>query len=65
MRMGEVFGGEHLKSADLQGRRVVVTIERVSMVKYEDGAKPVLHFVGKDKGLVLNKTNANILASGF
>ena len=27
--------------------------------------KPVVYFVGKEKGLVLNKTNANVIAEEF
>jgi len=28
-------------------------------------AKPVLFFVGKDKGMVLNKTNANVISAAY
>jgi hypothetical protein len=35
-----------------------VTIESVEVQKFDEGEKPVLHFVGKDKTMVLNKTNA-------
>ena len=28
----------------------------------DDGDKPALHFVGKDKALILNKTNTNMIA---
>jgi hypothetical protein len=36
-----------------------VTIEKVEMEDIGGDQKPVVHFKGKDRGLVLNKTNAN------
>jgi hypothetical protein len=30
-----------------------------------DDERPVLYFSGKEKGLILNKTNANTIASAF
>lgn len=59
MRMSDAFPSSYLKAADLNGKAVRVVIESVSMEKLGDDHKAVLHFVGKDKGLVLNKTNAN------
>jgi hypothetical protein len=47
-----------LAAADLGGKAVRVTIESVEVQKFDEGEKPVLHFVGKDKTMVLNKTNA-------
>ena len=53
--------GSFLKTEDLQGRQVRVVIEaiRIEEVKGEDGTekKLVAHFVGKDKALILNRTN--------
>lgn len=53
--------GAFLKTEDLQGRSVRVVIEAVQVedVKGEDGVekKLVAHFVGKDKALILNRTN--------
>jgi hypothetical protein len=59
MRIGEAFPSDYLKAADLKGRAVKVVIDSVTTEKIGDDQKPVLHFVGKDKTLVLNKTNAN------
>jgi len=60
-------GGKFLKVADLQGRSVKVTVERTSVetLKSEEGDKQqvVLHFVGKEKVLGLNKTNAETMAA--
>lgn len=59
MRISTAFPSDYLKAADLNGKAVRVTIESVSTEEVGNDQKPVLHFVGKDKGLVLNKTNAN------
>jgi hypothetical protein len=59
MDMNQVFPGNHLKATDLQGREVTVTIHEIVMeeVGSEQEEKPVVYFLGKQKGLVLNKTN--------
>lgn len=53
--------GSFLKTEDLQGRAVRAVIEAVQVedVKGDDGIekKLVAHFVGKDKALILNRTN--------
>jgi hypothetical protein len=63
MRMSTAFPSKYLRAADLQGRDVTVTIERVEMADIgDDDPKPVVYFKGKEKGLVLNKTNAGTIA---
>jgi hypothetical protein len=58
MKIGTAFPSTFLKADDLQGRRVTVQIDNVTIEELGDERKPVLHFIGKDRGLVLNKTNA-------
>lgn len=59
MKVSEAFPSKNLKAEDLHGRQVSVTIESYERQEFrEDGLKPVLSFVGKDKGFVLNKSNA-------
>lgn len=57
--------GSWLKTEDLQGRavRVVVELVQVEEVKGEEGTekKLIAHFVGKDKALILNRTNCESL----
>jgi hypothetical protein len=65
MRISTAFPSEYLKAADLQGNNVRVTIDRVEMRDVGDDNKPVLFFQGKDKGVVLNKTNANNIAIAY
>lgn len=62
MRVSEAYPSAYLKAADLQGRTVNVKIDRYTIEEIGDDRKPVLYFVGKEKGLVLNKTNANEIA---
>ena len=66
----DVYGGNTLKDEDLpQDFRAVLRVESVSVQEFEDRDTPgkmerkfVARFVGKEKGLALNVTNANILA---
>lgn len=57
--------GSWLKTEDLQGRAAKALIELVQIeeVKGEDGTekKLIAHFVGKDKALILNRTNCESL----
>lgn len=61
MNINGAFPSNYLKAADLAGRRVLVTISHVAIEDIGDEHKPVLYFQGKEKGMVLNKTNANML----
>jgi hypothetical protein len=65
MKIGEVFPSKYLKAADLQGRNVTVEIKHVELeeVGSDRETRPVIYFVGKDKGLVLNKTNADVIGA--
>lgn len=63
------FTSKYLKAADLQGKRVTVTIDRYDFKNVGSDEKPdkkiVLFFAGKEKGMVCNKTNANRIAAKF
>ena len=63
MKQNDVFPSNFLKSADLAGKAVRVTIERVTLEELGDDKKPVLHFLGKSKGMVINKTNWGVLVN--
>src|SRR5690606_24028193 len=65
MLISNAFPSNYIRAADLQGRSVVVTIDRVTLEDLNGEHKPVLHFEGKHRGLVLNKTNATTLAGSF
>ena len=61
MDINSAFPSNFLRASDLKGSAVSVTLDRVEMEKVGDDHKPVIYFTGKEKGLVLNKTNANII----
>ena len=63
MRVSEAFPSDYLRAADLRGNNVRVVIDRVEMKDIGDDVKPVVFFQNKDKGVVLNKTNANNIAA--
>lgn len=54
------FPSKYLKASDLGVNQPVVVIDHVEREKVGRGqdTKPVLYFAGKEKGMVLNKTNA-------
>lgn len=63
MDINAAFPSKYVRACDLQGRDVTMTIANVSPEDVGDSEpKPVVHFSGTDKGLVLNKTNANIIS---
>lgn len=59
--INDAFPSNYLRASDLKGAQPTVTIDRVEYeeVGRQKDRKPILYFVGKEKGLVLNKTNAN------
>lgn len=62
MKGNEIFSGKSLKAEDLNGVEPIVTIDSVSVKKFDDGTrKPVVSFKGKEKTLVCNKTNWNAI----
>lgn len=65
MRISQAFPSNYIKAADLQDRNVMVKMDRVEVEKIGEDEKPVLYFVGKEKGLVLNKTNASNIATAY
>jgi hypothetical protein len=68
MRRNDVFPSKYLKAEDIKGREVKVTINYVEMEEMPDGKKtekPVVYFKGKEKGVVLNSGNWDILEDAF
>lgn len=66
-KWSEQYPSKYLKADDLPaGRELRLTIdyvERQAMPDDTAAEKPVIYFVGKQKGLVLNVTNGNEIAS--
>ncbi len=68
MRISSAFPSKYLKATDLpDGRDVRVTIDdvRMELMEQQNEEKPVCFFVGKDRGLVLNRTNADTIAASL
>lgn len=63
MHIDSAFPSKYLKASDLQGHNVTVKMGRVEQEKIGDDMKLILYFQGKEKGVVLNKTNANNVAA--
>ena len=67
--INDLFPSKYLKAADAEND-ITLTIAKVSTEKMKDQdgkeeTKPVIHFTEVDKGMVLNKTNANVLTDLF
>lgn len=63
MNINDAFPSNYLKAADLKGKVITVVMANVAHEKIGDDDKLILYFDGKEKGLVLNKTNANNIAA--
>lgn len=63
MDINAAFPSKYVRACDLQGQDRTLAISSVVMDDVGDHEpKPVVYFNGTDKGLVLNKTNANVIA---
>jgi hypothetical protein len=64
-----LFPSKYLKAADLKGKEHTVAISHLETEEMEGKngmeTKPVLYFQGREKGLVLNRTNNDALMSLF
>ena len=59
MKVSEIYPSRFFRVADITGRTVRLTIERVSTSQFRDSKeKLALHFVEDPKSLTLNPTNA-------
>lgn len=64
MNIKECFPSRFLAAVDLNGQSVRVIMERVEIEDVgDDTDKPVLYFKGKEKGLIINKTNSNNISA--
>jgi hypothetical protein len=65
MKVSEEFPSAYIKASDLGGRDIRVTMANVEREKIGTDNKLVLYFKGKQKGLVLNKTNAATISDAY
>lgn len=62
MNINTAFPSTYLKAADLQGKSVTISIDHVKFEELGGEHKLIMYFLGSERGLVLNKTNANIIS---
>ncbi len=66
MKIFDAFPSKYLKASDLHDRHVQAVMQDVMMEDIgETDPKPILYFQNVPKGLVLNKTNAKVIALGY
>lgn len=63
-----MYDREHIGAWDLEGRDVVVTIDRVIPGEIVGNGgrkdkKPILHFIGAKKTMIVNRTNGKTIAT--
>ena len=57
MKISDLFTSKFIQAGDVREPRIL-TIESVTIADFNDGKKPALHFIGEQRALVLNKSNA-------
>lgn len=66
MRINDAFPSQYLKSSDLNGKTFTLQISSVMIEEIQDKGKavpkPILYFQGAQKGMVLNRTNAEAIS---
>ena len=65
VNINEAFPSNYIKSADLRGEMVKVIIDEVKTEEIGSDRKLVMYFKGKEKGMVLNKTNARTIGDVY
>lgn len=65
MNINDQFPSKFLKASDLDGKQIIVTMRDCVVESIGEDKRPVLYFVGKEKGVVLNKTNANNISDAY
>lgn len=66
MNINDAFPSKFLKAADLEGQEAELTIKTVTIEEVdEEESRPVIYFTDASKGLVLNRTNAAVIADAL
>ncbi len=69
MKMSEMYPSNYVKAADLNGKPCPLTIRTCVQEELGQGSdkerKPVLYFQDRQKALVLNRTNATVIAEAY
>ncbi len=64
MKISQTFSSGYFKAADVPTPRTLV-IESVTSVTFNEGTKPLIRFKEEKQQLVVNKTNAFVLAHAY
>ena len=66
-KLNDMFPSKYIRASDLAGTKRSLTIAKVEMedVAGDGEPKPVLYFRGAKKAMVLNKTNAMVIAASL
>ena len=64
MNINDLYPSKYLKSDDIGNQRITLQVGAIKLEEVAAGepAKPIMYFNGKEKGVVLNKTNALLCA---
>lgn len=65
MKISEEFPSKYLKASDLKGQEVRVTMSNVEKEKMGEDTKLALYFKGKEKAMILNKTNSTTISDFY
>jgi hypothetical protein len=60
--INEAFPSKYLKASDLDGKPALFKIDRADFESIGADKRLILYFENQNKGMVLNKTNANSIA---
>lgn len=64
--LDDLYPSKYIKSSDLAGNTHAVVIDRMEIDTMPNGERmPVLHFRGRSKAMVLNRTNADTIGAVF
>lgn len=67
IKASEIYqsGSDWLRAEDLQQQEHVVTIASIGLAELQEGNKLEVHFVGRKKALLLNKTNSDQIVYAY
>jgi hypothetical protein len=64
MKINDAFPSDYIKGSEVE-RPVLYVMSHVEMKDVGDDHKPILFFIGQEKGLVLNKGNAQTISEAY
>jgi hypothetical protein len=67
MKISEAYPSKFLRSGDVGDNQLRLRISHVDLEDVAQGEdpKPVLYFLGKTKGMVMNRTNSKVIAEAY